>query len=513
MPFLSVISEHGALSLKSFSFLFYVMIFVIIFFLLQKTKFQKWFLLVADLFFMFVMSGFQGLLISVIVCAIVYITAINVSKYRKVNKSKATLFFYIGIVSDLGALLFFKYFKVAYESINKIINSSSDITMLNILAPIGLSYFSLSIAAYLLDVKHGKIKPETNFFDFLSYTLYFPAIIEGPFNLYKNLAPQLKENHFFNTHNLQLGCERILWGYFLKNVIADRVGILVNAILKDESAVGLTIFMAMFFYSFQLYADFAGGINVIMGISEILGISLPENFKSPFVSKSITEYWQRWHMSLGTIMEKYVYYPLVLGKTMRNLSKKIKNDYFSKVFAATAANFLVFILVGIWHGTGWNYVVYGLYQAFFTSMAILCKPVYVKLKSICHINENSLTWNIFTIARTITLLIFGRLLIKASDLHEAGRFIRRMFSSFNPYILFDGTLSAYMDNLREYYLVLIGVLVLFTADILCDRGFKFRNWLNSKDFIFRYSVYILVFFVIIILGVYGENTPYIYAQY
>lgn len=513
MPILSVISEPGALSLKSFPFLLFVVIFIITYFLLQKTKFQKWFLLATDLFFMYVMSSLNGLLISVIVCAIVYFSAINISKHRKTNKSRATLFFYIGVVTDLGALLFFKYFKVTYESINKILNSSQDITMLNIIAPIGLSYFSLSIAAYLLDVKHGKIKSETNFFDFLSYALYFPAIIEGPFNLYKNLSPQLKENHYFNAHNLRLGFERILWGYFLKNVIADRVGILVSAILKDESAVGLTIFMGMFFYSFQLYADFAGGINVIMGISEIIGITLPENFKSPFISKSITEYWQRWHMSLGTIMEKYVYYPLVLGKTMRTLSKKIKNDYFSKVFAATAANFLVFILVGIWHGTGWNYVVYGLYQAFFTSMAILCKPIYVKLKSICHVNEESLTWKIFTIMRTITLLIFGRLLIKASSLYEAARLIKRMFSTFNPYILFDGTLSAYMDNLREYCFVLIGVLILFTADILCDCGFKFRSWLNSKDIVFRYTVYILLFFVIIVFGVYGANTPYIYAQY
>lgn len=512
MPLWNVLSEHGALELKSFPFVLFVALFIIIYFLLQNTKIQKYFILLADLCILFVMSGFVNLFVVMGICLCVYLSALGMDKYKK-DKKKVNLCFWFGILADLGTLLTFKYYSVAFNSIMNAISGNGNVEIIHLIAPIGLSYYTLSMATYLVDVKHKKCSCEKSYLDLLSFALYFPAIIEGPFSLYKKLSPQLKENHYFDIDRLRSGFLRILWGFFLKNVIADRTGILVNGILADEAAVGITVFVGMFLYSFQLYADFGGGINVIMGISEIMGIELAENFKSPLVSKSVTEYWQRWHMTLGTVMEKYVYYPMVLGKTMRNLSKKLKNEYLKKVLGATLANFLVFILVGIWHGTGWNYVVYGLYQAFFTSMAIFCKPVYNKMKEICRINEEAFSWKLFTVVRTFVILIIGRMFIKTGELSQAFTLIKRLFTKFNPYALFDGSMLQYLDNQREAYLIILGVIIMFFVDIMHDRGFRFRKWIAQKDIIFRYAFYVFAFFVIIILGIYGDNTPYIYAQY
>ena len=148
----------------------------------------------------------------------------------------------------------------------------------------------------------------------LVYVTYFPAIIEGPINMYKKLMPQIKARHAYDWDRMIRGLMRSLWGYLKKMVIADRIGILVMGILQDEAAHGATILFALVVYSFQIYADFSGGIDVIMGISEVLGIELAENFKSPLISKNVTEYWARWHKSLGEFMEKYIYYPIVLNR-------------------------------------------------------------------------------------------------------------------------------------------------------------------------------------------------------
>ena len=220
------------------------------------------------------------------------------------------------------------------------------------------------MCAYLVDIYHKKYKAETDLVAFLVYVTYFPAIVEGPINMYRKLMPQIKEKHTFDWERMIRGLMRTLWGYLKKVVIADRIGILVMGILQTEDAHGIVILYALVIYSFQIYTDFSGGIDVIMGISQVLGIELAENFKSPLISKNVTEYWQRWHKSLGEFMEKYIYYPIVLNRKLMKFSKKIKNKYQSRAFSAFVASLIVFVIVGIWHGTGWNYVVYGMYQAF-----------------------------------------------------------------------------------------------------------------------------------------------------
>ena len=317
--------------------------------------------------------------------------------------------------------------------------------------------------------------------------------------------PQIRTRHTFDWDRMVNGLQRMLWGYFKKMVVADRIGIFVNGVLQDQSTHGVTIIYAMILYSFQIYTDFSGGIDVIMGISHILGIDLVENFKSPLVSKNVTEYWARWHKSLGEWMEKYIYYPIVLNRKLMKFSRKIKDKYMSRAFTAVIASVVVFIIVGIWHGTGWNYVVYGMYQALFVASAVALKPVYTKIKEALHINEKCLSWNIFCIVRTFVILFFGRLLIKASDLGQAWELIVRMAKLDNWNVLADGSLVNYGLDFKNMIVMWIGVLIVIIVDVMHEQGIKFRETLMKQDIVFRYAVYVTALMVIVIFGIYGKG--------
>lgn len=449
------------------------------------------------------MAGKRSLLVIFFQSLCIYVLARKLDTWNE-NKIKRKVGMWIGIVLDFGILIYFKFFTNTYEAL-KMLFATYKISLPDLVVPIGISYYSLALAGYLIDVYHYKIKAERSYVNFLSFTIYFPAIIQGPISLYKNLSEQLKKEHFFDWNNIVYGFQRILWGYFKKVVIADRIGIIVMGILQDKNSVGLLVLYSFVLYSFQIYADFSGGIDVIMGISEMLDINLRENFRAPLISKSVTEYWQRWHCSLGDWMERYIYYPIVLNRKIMVLSKKIPIKYLRRVFSATIASFFVFVIVGIWHGTGWNYVVYGVYQAIFVSSAVLLGPIYKKIKKILHINENCISWNIFQISRTWLILLFGRYLIKASNLQQAMELLKKTFASFNLSVLFDGTLYNYGLDYKNVYLMYTCILLIVIVDILHEKGVHFRELIMKQDIVFRYTIYMICIFAIIIFGIYGPE--------
>lgn len=435
------------------------------------------------------------------------------------DKKKSKRILDAGLVLVVGILCFFKYLKGYYTDIYDLIVDPKNAieSMRVLLTPIGLSYYTLSIAAYLIDVSHKKHPAEHNFIDYLAFITYFPSLVEGPINLYRKIMPQIKADHMWDWDRSIMGLQRVLWGYLKKVMIADRIGVIVMGILKNEASSGLLLFWAMLLYSFQIYADFSGGIDVVMGISEVLDIKLTENFKAPLISKSVTEYWQRWHISLGEFMEKYIYYPICLNRNVMKMSKKIGNKYLQKVFSATLASVIVFVIVGIWHGTGWNYVVYGCYQAIFVSSAVLLGPVYKKMRERLHINENSASWQIFTIVRTFLILTFGRYFIKAADLNQTWGLFGRTFSGkWNIGVLFDGTLFNYGLDAKNVYLMYVCILLLIVVDICHAKDIHFRQILMKQDIAFRYFVYMAGIFALIIFGIYGpgfEAASFIYQAF
>ena len=489
----------------------FLIVFLAVYFALSKSRLQIYAILAASLIYMTYSSGISGTLICMLLCLFLWLIG------KKLKGSRPL--FFLSLFLDLGLLLYFKFFTGIFDSLFTAVTAGERISIRLLAAPAGLSYFSLSVAAYLVDCYKGKIEAEKNYFHFLTFVTFFPALHQGPFNLYKNLMPQLRERHVFSESALIRGAQRILWGYFQKMVIADRLHIFVSSAVPESSVTGIVLFFTMILYSFQIYADFAGGIDIIMGVTEIMGIGLPENFRSPLAASSVSDFWKRWHITLGTIMEKYVYYPLVLSKKMRSASKLIKNKYLSRVFAAAAANFLVFILVGIWHGTGWNYVVYGIYQAVFTTSAILLAPVYKNIRSVLHIGNGNIPYRIFMSVRTFIILVFGRYFTRAGSLALAFEMFRRTFisaSAWRPSLLFDGTLLGYGLEIKNLILALICMALMVAVDVIHYRNIRFRDHLMTKPFPVRLAVYYALIFGIIIFGIYGEEysaSAFIYAQF
>ena len=414
------------------------------------------------------------------------------------RKKAAKLWLLLGLAADLGLLLYFKFFKCG-----------------GLIAPLGLSYYTLSIAAYLIDVAHKKHPAEDNFADYLCFVTFFLSLLQGPINPYRKLMPQIKAPLGFRKEALGSGLRRILWGLFKKMVIADRLGIAVIAGLKDPAVGGFALFLIMVLYSFQIYSDFSGGIDVIMGIAEILGFFLPENFRAPFLAETVSDFWKRWHISLGDWMEKYLYYPLVLSKPMQRLTKKIKSKYFRSVFAASAASFAVFVVVGIWHGTGWNYVIYGLYQAFWVSGGILTSPARKKLRGKLHINDKCLPWRIFCILRTFVILVFGRYLSRAGSLQQAFSLYSRTFSPNAA-----GTLAETLGGLgldrANLLLVPVLLILLLAAEIAAGRGLKREEVWARLAFPVRALILLAGIFGILVLGMYGpgyDAAAFIYQSF
>lgn len=494
------------MEIKSLSYILFLLITIIVYFAsCKKQSVQKLVLIIANLTFIILVSDVRSLFIVLILVTFVYFMGIAVGEaVKEKKKKKSKMLMWLSVIAVLSFLCYFKFFKQSFEVLREVL-SVNGIEISKLITPIGLSYYSLSFVAYIVDIYHKKHPAERNYLDFLSFITFFPSIVEGPFGIYKSIGDQFKEVHYFDWDRMVKGLQRILWGYFKKVVIADRIGIIVLAVLSDGDAKGLLVFWIMVLYSFQIYTDFSGGIDVIMGVAEILGFKLLENFNAPFMAKSVTEFWQRWHMSFGEVMEKYIYFPIVLNKSMIKFSKKFKSRYFQAVFSATVASVIVFILVGIWHGTGWNYVVYGCYQAFFVSTAVLLGPAYKKIKSILHINDQSISWRIFATVRTFVILVFGRMLTRAKDLEQGIDLIKRTFSEWNPHVLFDGTLLGYGLDYKNYYLMMACIILIMIVDVLHYNGIKIRETILKQDIVFRYALYMGAIFAIIIWGIYGSQ--------
>lgn len=490
------------MELTSIHYLLFVLAFLAAYYLLQKTNAQRYVIAAANCILICLMTRKTVLLLIIALVVFVYCAGLLLDKAVRDKKSvRAKVILYGSLCFVVGFLCYFKFFRFTYELLQQTL-ALKGIGLAEWIMPIGISYYTLTLCAYLLDISHKKHEAERNFISFFAFVTFFPSIIEGPINLYRKLMPQIREKHTIRPDNLSEGFVRMLWGYFKKVVIADRIGVLVIAILQDEAAAGPLVFLAMVLYSFQIYTDFSGGIDVVMGVAKMMDITLIENFKAPLMSGSVTEYWGRWHMSLGEFMEKYIYYPIVLNRRIMKLSKKIKNSFLSKAFSAFIASVIVFIIVGIWHGTGWNYVVYGCYQALFVGSAVLLGPAYKLLQKKLHINASSIPWKVFAILRTFVILTFGRYFIRAHDLTQAGELFRRTFSHPTEGIL-GANFYDYGLNLPNIIVMIIGILIVIGTDIVAGRGTVIRDRVLKMPVALRFTLYIVTIFSILIFGMYG----------
>ena len=444
--------------------------------------------------------------------------------YKQNQKNVCKRILILGILMDLSILLFLKYFNFFTENANKLfykLNISLTAPTLDLLVPIGLSFYTLQAIAYMTDIYRGKYKADRSFFKFMLFMSYFPQIVQGPIARHNHLAKQLYEGHDFDYKRCTFGIQLVLWGFMKKLIIADRLAIPVNMIFDNYTNYsGLLTLAAAFGYGLQVYADFSGGMDIARGVSQIWGIELQLNFKQPYFSKSIEEFWRRWHITLGAWMKDYVFYPLSLSKLSGNIGKKARKIFgntVGKKIPSFMAMFIVYFLVGFWHGAEWKYIVYGLWNGIFIMSGILLEDQYSYMKKRLGIQEKKFSWKFFQMFRTFVLCSIGRFFSRAANVKVAFFMIAASFKNiYNIAFLVDTTLINLGLSTADWILLGIMLLIIIGVDIAHEKGIKIRQAIAEQGIIFRWIIYYTAVFSILIFGIYGaeyDSAAFIYQNF
>lgn len=441
------------------------------------------------------------------------------SAVKKQYKAKEKRVLIAGIVILLGILAYLKYCNFFIQNINRIFAASGSgfhLNPQNLLIPIGISFYTLEAIGYMADVYWGRIKAEHNFGKVALFLGFFPQIMEGPISSWNDTADALWECRPVRSENLTKGIIRIAWGLFKKIVVADRLSVLVAAIYDDYTSYhGVMIVVVAIAYTLQLYMEFSGCMDIVIGSGNLFGVDLPENFRQPFFAGNASEFWRRWHITLGTWMKDYIFYPMSLSKKMNKFGKWGKKHFgntFGRTLPICFANIVIFFIVGIWHGAAWKYIAYGLYNGFIIAISNLLEPVYKKLLNKFHINATSRGWTLWQIIRTFILVNIGWYFDMADSVSQALCMIRwsiqgLSFSQLNSSLLDLGI------EARDYIIIIAGCIIVFIISVLKEKGIAIRESIAAKPLAVRWIAYYALIAVILIFGYIGATQGFIYANF
>lgn len=443
--------------------------------------------------------------------------------YKEKTKRRARSILTIGIIVDVLVLLFLKYHNFFAENANglfSLIGLGKPIPLLGLLLPLGISFYTLQAIAYMTDIYRGKIDADTNPAKFLLFMSFFPQIVQGPIPRHAQLANQLYEGHDFDYERFCFGWQLLLWGLIKKLVIAERLAMPVNELFGNHTEYsGPILFVAALLYGIQIYADFSGGMDIVRGVAQMMGIDLELNFTQPFFAKSIEDFWRRWHITMGAWMRDYVFYPLSLSKAFTNLSRnsrKLLGQYVGKRLPSFLAMFIVYFLVGFWHGPNWKYIVFGLWNGVFIMVSILLENTYSKSRDLLKINENVFSFRVFRMVRTLIIVSFGRYFSRAADLPTALSMLRSTFSGFSGISKIPSTIISLCDGKLNIAVLGFAILILFAVGYLHEKGYSIRSSIAKQGLVVRWAVYLAAVVFLLICGIYGpgyDASAFIYQQF
>ncbi len=372
----------------------------------------------------------------------------------------------------------------------------------------------------MIDVYRGKYSAEKNVFKYALFVSFFPQLIQGPINRFKELQSQLIEGNSFSFNNMQNGTQIILWGLFKKLVIADRAAVLVNSVISNyEKYDGAIILVAMIMYCIQLYMDFSGGIDIVTGVSKLFGIKLAQNFNRPIFATSYADFWRRWHMSLGAWMKDYLFYPISLSKPFIKFGKfvrgKIKGKL-GKIIPVSIATFIVYFAIGIWHGSSFKYIAFGLWNGAIITLAILFEPLFISIKEKLKINDKNVFYKLFQIIRTSIIVLFGRYITRAPRFMAAISMLSITFTKFSIEAIKGGALLNLGLELKDLIIIGVGTLALLVIEGVYEKGVNLREKLNCKNGFIQWISMVAVILVILYFGVFRGDyiaSEFIYKNY
>lgn len=441
--------------------------------------------------------------------------------YKAVHKKKQWRMFLVCLLLNLGILAVLKYTNFTIANVNSVVKAfggSNTISYLNIVLPMGISFYTFQTMGYLIDVYRGTIRAEKNPFKLALFVSFFPQLVQGPISRFSDLAQSLFEEHDFDIKTVSFGLQRILWGFFKKLVIADRMVIAVNQIINNPSDYqGFYVFAGMLFYAFELYADFTGGIDITIGIAQMLGISVKENFIRPFFSKNIKEYWNRWHITMGTWFTDYIFYPISVCQPMLKISKFSRKHFgetIGKRVPVYLSSFIVWFTTGIWHGASWNFIVWGLGNFVVIMISQELEPFYRWFHAKVHV-DGTFLFRLFQVVRTVLLMSALRLFDCYRDVPLTFKMFGTMFTTFNWNHLMDGSLLNLGLALTDYVVLSIGLILLLMVSLL-NRRKNVRKRIATKAMPIRFAIWYGLFLAVLIFGAYGigfDASQFIYNQF
>ncbi len=513
------------MSLVSSLFLFFVAAVVLLYYILPKS-FRFWVILAASLAFS-AFLGFYTLLFVLISAVLCYIGGLlsGPSKSNALRNAAAI----ITVVINIALLCAVKYYNViglAAERLNLMFGAVNGANSFFLYAvPVGMSFYVLQTTGYILDCRWEKIAPEKNFFKVLLFSTYFPQLMSGPMNTYASLSAEFEKAKEvkFDFSRISDGAVRVAWGFFKKLVIAERAAIVVNKIYADHlTYTGWFIPLGVFFFAIQLYTDFSGCMDVVIGVSHMLGIELPENFNCPFFSKNVKEYWRRWHITLGAWLRDYLMYPVLKSTPLIKIGDWSKAKFGKKNGKKVPTYIALLILwfaVGYWHGGLWNYVIgSGILHFIYIVLGMIFEPLFKKIRP--KIGADKLYFRIFQSVRTFILMLTGFVFFRSATVGDAIDMYAAIFRKSETAFNWTNFTATGMD-LANLIVLIAAVLLVCAVD-----AYKYRPgedeeprsaiaFLRSKGIVLLWAAFMVLVVVTLIFGMYGlgyDSGSFIYAR-
>lgn len=500
------------MGITSFYFLCFFAAMLILYYCIPK-KLQWGFLLLCSVAYYLLTGNELLILYPIVSVSACYVGGCMLARLPAEKEKERKLVLLMTILVNIGILVVLKYVNFGIYTIDGIANllgnSGTLIETVDFLVPLGVSFYTFSLLGYVVDVYYGIAVPQKNYLKLMLYGMYFPVIISGPILKYREHGEQFFEPHAFDYRQVTRGLQRMIWGFFKKLVIAERLGMLVNTVYGQyQDYPGAYIWIATICYAFQLYTDFSGCMDIVLGLSESFGIILPENFTTPFFAKSVAEYWRRWHITLGVWMKDYVFYPVLRSRFFTNLNRSWKEKFGKKKgkqYATFVAMFILWLTVGIWHGGDWKFVIgSGLLHWFYIVMEELLAPPCEKLVQRLHMDPNGKVVNVIRVLRTFFLVCIGDLFFRAASVGDAFAMLKAAVTTWNPSVLWNGSLLQLGLDTMEMTITIASLLILYGVSLLQQKG-SVRDRIAEKSLPVRWIIWYALLFYVILLGCYGPG--------
>jgi len=469
---------------------FFPIVFFLYWFVLKNSaKYQNILLLISSVFF-YCWADWRFLFLILANAFFNFFIGVKIADSTKEKSQQG--FFWLGIAFNVGVLGYFKYFNFFYDGFADLFNlfgANLNHSSLHLILPLGISFFTFQTLGYIIDIYNGETKPCRDPLIFLTYVTYFPKIISGPIERAQRFIPQIEKKRIFDFSLAKNGLQQILWGLFAKVVIADNCATMVNEIFANyEVKTGSILLIGSYLYIVQIYCDFSGYSNIAIGVSKLLGIKLMMNFATPFFSTNISEYWKKWHISLTSWMMDYVFTPLsFLLRRYRNAGLLI-------------SIITTFIIVGLWHGANWTFIIFGLLQGIYFIPLVLRGTLN---KSSVNMNDKKYPslGELLKMMGLFTLMMLTAIFFRADNVSQAFQYISQIFS-----------LSLFDKPDLKAFIFIIPVIILFFIFEWMNRDKEHALEFNSNKTYVKWSLYIILGFVIILS--YNDNpNTFIYLQF